>query len=67
MPENTPMARATVAPGTPPGQTTDDDRVEVPDPHLSWAAQARLLQERYRLVDDEEVDRLSEQVCGFHV
>ena len=61
------MARASVSPVANRAQTTHDQRVEPPDPHLAWAAEARALQARYRLVPDEEVDRLSEQVCNFHV
>jgi hypothetical protein len=61
------MARITIPAGTPRGQPTDAQRGEPLDPHLAWAAEARALQARYRLVPDEEVDRLSEQVCNFHV
>ncbi len=49
------------------GQTTEDQHAEPADPHLAWAAEARAIQARYHLVDDEEVDRLSEQVCGLLV
>ena len=61
------MARATVPAGSTCGQPTDEHRVEPPDPHLSWAAEAKALQGRYRLVTDEEVDRLSALVTGIHV
>ena len=54
------MVQATVPAGTTRGQPTDD-------PHLACVAEARVLQERYHLAGDEEVDRLSEQVCGLHV
>ena len=61
------MARATIPAGTPRGQPIDEHRVEPPDPHLAWAAESRALQARYRLVADEECDRLSEQVVELHV
>ena len=61
------MTESIVPSGSTRGQTTDDHRVEPPDPHLSWAADARALQARYRLVAEEEVDRLSEQVVELHV
>jgi hypothetical protein len=61
------MARATIPAGTTCGQPIDDHRFEPLDPHLAWAAEARALQARYHLAGDEEVDRLSEQVCNFHV
>ena len=54
------MADATVPAGATRGQPADD-------PHLDWAAEARALQARYHLAGDEEVDRLSEQVCALHV
>ena len=60
------MATATVPAGSTCAQTIDEHRVEPPDPHLAWAAEARTLQTRYRLVTDEEADRLSEQVCRLH-
>ncbi len=44
-----------------------DTPASLADPHPSWAAEARALQARYRLVAEEEVDRLSEQVCSLLV
>ena len=36
------------------------------DPRQAWAADAQALQARYRLVTEEECDRLAEQVCDLH-